>query len=176
MVNRNPLLGKLFGSMAKQKICRWEETKGKRAKRQAGFRAKYSTIDHNVTLRFLVEKIRNNQGVEAFRCSMGFKKASNTVPRDKLWDRIEELEILKELNAALYRLYGQVKAKIRTRDGMSKHFGSNIRVKWGYLLAPTLFGLYINDSKEWLNKANGKRVQLSNCVIECLCMLTISFE
>lgn len=55
----NPLTGKLFGSMIECKISSWEEREGKRAKGQASFKPKHSTIDHGVTLRFLVEKIWN---------------------------------------------------------------------------------------------------------------------
>jgi hypothetical protein len=53
----NPLLGKLFGNMIERKISKWAETEGKRANGQAGFRPKHSTIDHGITLRYLVEKI-----------------------------------------------------------------------------------------------------------------------
>ena len=53
----NPLMGKLFGSMIERRINRWVEDEGKRAKGQAGFRPKHSTIDHCITLRNLIEKI-----------------------------------------------------------------------------------------------------------------------
>jgi hypothetical protein len=53
----NPLMGKLFGSMIERRINNWEEDEGKRAKGQAGFGPKHSTIDHCVTLRHLIEKI-----------------------------------------------------------------------------------------------------------------------
>ena len=101
----NPLFGKLFGSLVEQKISSWAETEGKRAKGQAGFRPKYSTIDHSITLRHLIEKVWDTSGTEAFCCFVDFKKAFDTVPRNKLWDRMEELEVPKELRSAVYRLY-----------------------------------------------------------------------
>lgn len=58
----NPLLGKLFGSMVERKTSRWAKIEGKRAKGQAGFRPKYSTVDHGVTLRLLVVKLWNPLG------------------------------------------------------------------------------------------------------------------
>ena len=64
----NPLLDKLFGSMVEWKIKRWADIKGKRAKGRAGFRPKYFTIDHGVTLRFLEEKTWSTKGDEAFYC------------------------------------------------------------------------------------------------------------
>ena len=79
---------------------KWAKSEHKRAKRQAGFRCKHSTINHGTTLRFFVENIWNTQGVEAFCCFVDFKKASNTVPQEKLWLRMKELQIPIELRAA----------------------------------------------------------------------------
>ena len=89
----NPLLSKLYGSMVEQRISGWAKKEGKRAMGQASFRPKHSTIDHCITLRFLIEKTWDKQGDEAFCCFVDFKKAFNIVPRDKLWNRMEELEV-----------------------------------------------------------------------------------
>ena len=94
-----------------------------------GFRPKHSTIDHCITLRFLIEKMWDKQGDEAFCCFVDFKKAFDTIPRDKLWNRMEELEVPTEYRGVVYKLYEQVKAKIRTKVGMSECFGSDIGVK-----------------------------------------------
>ena len=81
---------------------------------------------------------------------------------------MEELEIPKELKSIVYRLYEQVKAKIRTTEGLSEDFDSNIGVKQGCPLSPTLFGLYIDKLEEWINKTNGEGVQLAHFVIRLL--------
>lgn len=100
----NPLFRKLFGSMVEQKISKWAETKGKREKGQAGFRPKHSTMDHDITLKYLIEKIWDTQGAEAFCCFMDLKKAFDIEPRNKLWDIMEELEVPKELRFVVHRL------------------------------------------------------------------------
>lgn len=61
---------------------------------------------------------------------------------------MEELGILVHLRD---RLYEEVKVKIRTSDGISNSFRSDIGVKQGHPLSPTLFGLYIDKLEEWLN-------------------------
>ena len=53
----NPLFAKLFGSMLENRISKWAEERGKRAKGQAGFRPKHSTVDHGITLRHIIEKV-----------------------------------------------------------------------------------------------------------------------
>ena len=58
--------------------------------------------------------------------------------------------------------------KIRTKEGMSECFGSNIGVKQGCSLSPTLFGLYIEKLEEWINKAKGEGIQLVGYVVRLL--------
>ena len=96
---------------------------------QAGFRPKYFTIDHYITLRFFIEKTWDKQGDKAFCFFVDFKKAFDIDPRDKLWNKMEELEVPTEYRVVAYKLYEQIKMKIRTKVGMSKCFGSNIGVK-----------------------------------------------
>jgi hypothetical protein len=140
----NPLKGELFGSMIEQRTGSWAEDEGKRAKGQAGFGPRHSTIDHYVTLRHLIEKIWDKQGEITYCCFVDFKKAFNTMTIDKLWNKMEELGILDGYRAAIHRLYEKVRAKIRTSEGMSKCFGSDIGFNQGCPLSPTLFGLYID--------------------------------
>ncbi|KAH9307116.1 hypothetical protein KI387_043788 [Taxus chinensis] len=81
---------------------------------------------------------------------------------------MEELGIPDEFRAAVHKLYEQVRAKIITREGMSECFGSNIGVKQGCPLSPTLFGLYIDKLEDWLNKTEGGGIQLASYVVKLL--------
>ena len=81
---------------------------------------------------------------------------------------MEELEVPKEYKVVVYKLYEQVKEKIKTKEGMSECFRSNVGVKQGFSLSTTLFGLYIDKLEEWLNKANGERIKLVDYVIRLL--------
>jgi hypothetical protein len=119
----NPLFAKLFGSMLENIINKWAEKEDKCAKGQAGFRPKHSTIDHNITLRHIIEKVWEKKE-EAFCCFVDFKKSFDTVPRDKLWHRMEELGIPIHLRASVHRLYEEVKVKIRMSAGISKILGA----------------------------------------------------
>ena len=63
----NPLFAKLFGSMIENRLSKWAEEKHKKAKGQAGFKPKHSTIDHCLTLRHIIEKSWEVKG-ELFCC------------------------------------------------------------------------------------------------------------
>jgi hypothetical protein len=163
----NPLFAKLFGSMLENRISKWAEEGDKRAKGQAGFRPKHSTIDHGITLRHIIEKVWEKKE-EAFCCFVDFKKAFDMVPRDELWHRMEELGVPIHLRAAVHRLYEEVKVKIKTSAGISESFRSDIGVKQGCPLSPTLFGLYIDKLEEWLNLQEGDGALLGDFVIRLL--------
>lgn len=128
----------------------------------------HSIIDHGITLTYLIEKIWDTHGTEAFCCFVDFKITFDTMSHNKLWNRMEELEVLKELGSIVHRLYEQVKAKIKTMEGLSEDFGSNIRVKQWCPLSPTLFRVYIDKLEEWIKKTNGEGVQLAHFVIRLL--------
>jgi hypothetical protein len=90
------------------------------------------------------------------------------VPRDKLWSRMEELGVPRHLRATVHRMYEEVKVKIRTPAGISESFRSDIGVKQGCPLSPTLFGLYIDKIEEWLNSQGGDGIHLGKFVIRLL--------
>jgi hypothetical protein len=162
-----PLFAKLFKSMLENRINEWAEEGDKRAKGKAGFRPKRSTIDHGITLRHVIEKVWEKKE-EAFCCFVDFKKAFDTVPIDKLWNKMEGLGFPMHLRAILQRLFGEVKVKIKTSVGISESFRSDIEVKQGCPLSPTLFGLYIDKLEEWLNLQEGDGDLLGEFVIKLL--------
>lgn len=85
------------------------------------------------------------------------------MPRDKLWNVMEELGIPDEYRETFHRLYEKVRAKIKTSEGMFECFGRDIGVKQGCLLSPTLFDLYIDNLEAWLSKEDGEGVHLESC-------------
>ena len=112
----SPLLSKLYGIILEKKISRWLESKGKRAKGQVGFRRPHSTTDHLVTLRIIVEECRNDKSNLVW-CFVDFRKAFDTIPRNNLWNRLEELKVPFELRVASIRLYENVIAKFMSNEG-----------------------------------------------------------
>ncbi|KAH9310082.1 hypothetical protein KI387_037993, partial [Taxus chinensis] len=85
-----------------------------------------------------------------------------------MWDIMEELGISDKYRAAVHKLYEQVRAKIKTNDGLSECFGSDIRVKQGCPLSPTLFGLYIDKLEEWIDRTGGDGTHLASYVVKML--------
>jgi hypothetical protein len=69
---------------------------------------------------------------------------------------------------AVHRLYEEVKFKIKTSAGISESFRSDIGVKQGCPLSPTLFCLYIDKLEELLNLQEGDGALFGGFVIRLL--------
>ncbi|MCO5574127.1 hypothetical protein L7F22_027906 [Adiantum nelumboides] len=128
-------------------MSKWAENNNKQAIGQAGFRPKHSTIDHLVTLRVITENCRL-KGQTMYCCFVDFQKAFDTIPRANLWARMESLGVPTYLRRAVAHMYREVRCKIKTQEGYSREFMSNMGVKQGCPLSPTLFGLCIDQLEE----------------------------
>ena len=96
---------------------------------------------------------------------MDFRKAFDTVPRNNIWDRLEELKVPFELRVAAIRLYENVIAKFKTNEGWSKNVNCNIRLKQCCPLSPTLFGIYIDKLEGCLEESGCAGTLLVGIVI-----------
>lgn len=142
-------MAKLFSTILEMQLSKWAESNNKRAHGQAGFRPDHNTIDHLVTLRVLMEESRL-KGETLYCCFVDFKKAFDTVPRVGLWQRLQELGVPTNLCMGVYRIYQRVICRLKGRNGLSQTFESNMGVKQGCPLSPTLFGLCIDKLEETL--------------------------
>ena len=112
----SPLLTKLYGIILEKKLSIWLESEGKRDNCQTGFRRHHSTMDHLVTLGIIVEECRNDKS-NLFFCFVDFRKAFDTVPRNNLWNRLEELKVPFDLRDATIRLYENAIAMFKRNEG-----------------------------------------------------------
>ena len=107
---------------------------------------------------------------------MDFRKDFDTVPRNNVWNRLEELKVHFELRATAIRLYENVIAKFKNNEGWLKDIKCTMRVKQGFPLSPTLFGIYINKLEGCLEEAGCAGTILAGIIIESFfSMLTILF-
>jgi hypothetical protein len=79
-----------------------------------------------------------------------FSKAFDTIPRDLLWRRMEEIGIHGELLAALRAMYQDVRYRVHTPEGLTDAFESTWGVKQGCPLSPLLCSLYVDPLEEQL--------------------------
>ncbi|RYA67318.1 hypothetical protein DD598_28795 [Enterobacter cloacae complex sp. 2DZ2F16B1] len=85
-------------------MSRWAEREGVCAAGQAGFRRGFSTLNHTLTLRAIIEDGRSH-GRRIYCSFMDFRKAFDTVPRARLMCRLQEMGVLRELIWGIMALY-----------------------------------------------------------------------
>ena len=82
---------------------------------------------------------------------MDFRKAFDTDPRVALLHKLQKLEVL-ELIWAIMTLYKTKIGQVRTLDGLSEPVHSTIGVTQGCPLSPTLFGLYVDEVSDYIER------------------------
>ena len=82
------IVSKVFTAILNKRLYAWAENEEKISKEQAGFRKGYSTIDHIFTLITMVKsKLDSRRGGKVYVAFIDYKKAFDTVDRDKLYEK-----------------------------------------------------------------------------------------
>jgi hypothetical protein len=76
-------------------------------------------MEHIVTFRIIAEEFHNTK-TNLFCCFVDFRKAFEMVPREKNWNRLEEIKVPLELRVAAIRMYENVIAKFKNTEGWSR--------------------------------------------------------
>ncbi|MCO5609094.1 hypothetical protein L7F22_063316 [Adiantum nelumboides] len=147
-------LAKLYGAVLEVELGSYAEHEGLRALGQAGFRRAFSTRDHIFTLRCLIDHTKARK--RRLHCYfVDFRKAFDTVPRNKLFQRLLTLGVPSEMLWGILSLYERVSARVRCPGGTSSSLASTIGVNQGCPLSPNLFGLYIDELSEHILQDGG---------------------
>jgi len=160
-------MAKLYGAVLEAELSSYAEGEGLRAPEQAGFRRAFSTIDHIFVLRCLIDGAKARKK-RLYCCFVDFRKAFDTVPRERLFRRLESLGVPPQMTWAIYALYEQVTGRARCPGGLSDPIASTIGVKQGCPLSPTLFGLYIDEISDYVLRAGGQGADLAGTPVHIM--------
>ena len=105
---------------------------------QNGFRQNRSTTSHILALRRICEELKNHNQ-EAVIVFIDFKKAFDSIDRDKMLEILTAYGIPNEIVSAIEVMYRNTSAQVISPDGMSDCFAINTGVLQGDPLAPFLF-------------------------------------
>ena len=111
---------------------------------QNGFRKERSCIDHIFVLHSVVNN-RINQKLETFSAFLDLKKAFDSVQRDFLLYKLNNIGIDGKMYFSIKSLYENTKACVRVNQEFTSLFATPSGVRQGDTLLPTLFSIYIND-------------------------------
>ena len=132
---------------------------------QCGFRPGRSTTDQIFTLKQIFEKSWE-YGKDLFAFFVDLEKAYDRVPRDKLWQVLQECGVNGQLLRAIKSFYCRAEVCVRVNGKQSKLFHVGVGLRQGCVLSLLLFIVYMN----WIDKCNqaDECVTIGNCKIRRL--------
>ncbi|MCO5588614.1 hypothetical protein L7F22_042571 [Adiantum nelumboides] len=83
-------------------------------------------------------------------------------------NRMQTLGVPKEIMWGIMTLYGSVLGRVRTPEGDSDIIQSTIGVKQGCPLSPTLFGMYVDEVSDYIDREGDRGAQLAETWIPLL--------
>ncbi len=138
------LLDKLYSTCLTKRLSAWGEENCLRAGTQTGFRRHHQTLDNVLVLRALTERFRHDS--QPLYCAfIDFTKAYDTVPREKLWRKLQARGVSGWMLDALQAQYAEVPLSVKTPEGLTSPFLCTVGLKQGEPSSPDLFGFYIDD-------------------------------
>ena len=155
-------VSKLFSSILVNRISLWAEDNSIICEEQFGFRKGRRTTDAVFVLNSLIQKhILKRKKLPC--CFVDLKKAFDSIPINKLWDRLLKLNLNPQIIQLLQSKYSKTRSCIQTNNGYTKFFPVSRGLQQGCNLSPLLFNLYINELPRLL-----KRTTLLNQSTSCL--------
>lgn len=137
-------LSKLFTRILYNRLDNFLENNDIICNEQKGFRKDMRTSDHIFTLKSLIDKyFKKNKYI--FASFIDLKTAFDTVNRNALLYKLYQLNTRGKFFNILENMYKEVSFCVSLNDGLTDNFQTNIGVKQGCILSPTLFSLYMND-------------------------------
>ena len=152
-------LGKLFTSVLNRRLTTYLDQYNIIHENQAGFRKHYSTSDHLFTLQALIEILQKKK--QKFFCAfIDFSQAFNKVWRAGLLHKLLQNNINGNFYRVINNMYQNIKSCISHNGILSNSFLSEIGVRQGENLSPTLFSIYLNDLQSFISPKGSVGVEL----------------
>ena len=118
---------------------------------QAGFRKDHRTSDHIFTLFSLINKYIKKEKY-LYTCFVDFQKAYDSIRRDSLKHKLEQLGIKGNFLDIITSIYGSTKVSLSYNSSVSTTFITSIGLKQDDILSSMFFNLFINDLPMLLEK------------------------
>jgi hypothetical protein len=145
-----PLLAKLYAHVLARRLSHYLECGAHRSPLQFGFRGGRGTLDALLTLHAALGVALPTPADRVYAAFVDFRKAFDSVCRDRLWARLTTLGVPLAFRTALESYYSSVLFQVNTADGLTEPLSADLGVKQGCPLSPVLFGAFVEVFTERL--------------------------
>lgn len=163
-------IGKLFNSIMNTRLERYLEENNIISPYQIGFQKNSSTADHLFSLKTIINKYTQKGGGKLYTCFVDFKQAFDRVWHQGLLLKLAKLNINNLFFTYIKNMYAQIELFVKVGDHTTKEpIKSEIGVRQGDNLSPTLFKIYINDLQQYIDRTNNTHpVTIGTHKLNCL--------
>ena len=143
-------ISKIFTSILNKRLKTWSETNNIIVEEQVGFREQHTTIDQLFCLHTtsIINKYLRHEGGRFYALFVDFEKAFDRVNRASLWQKLLSQNVSSKMVNMLKAIYSDVKACVKSTEGLSDMITCPIGVKQVCIISPILFNLFLNDLQE----------------------------
>ena len=136
---------KLFSLILLKRLLKYIDENNLISKKQIGFMKGSRTSDHIFLLQTIIAKVVKKNKSKLYAAFIDFKKAYDTVDRNRLFERLKSLGISGFFFRNIMSMYEKTRYSIKLKNGFLDPIDSNLGLKQGCPLSPMLFNIYIDD-------------------------------
>ena len=161
-------LGKLFNLTLNQRLQKFLSTNDLITPLQIGFQQDSSTVDHIFTLKTIIDKYTTSSQ-KLYTCFVDFQKAFDTVWHQGLLLKLTRLGINNYFYRIIQNMYSKTQLSVKVQGKLTDYFTSDVGVRQGDNLSPTLFNIFVNDIQDFMKKQNNTDpVKIGSTTLNCL--------
>ena len=117
---------------------------------QIGFRKKCRTTDHMFVLKCIMDLYKKNKK-QLYICFIDFAKCFDRIWHAGLFYKLKLLGIPSRFYSVLKNMYDKISLQVKIGSQLTPAFMSQLGVRQGDNLSPTLFNIFVNDLPHQLN-------------------------
>jgi exonuclease III len=137
---------------------------------QGGFRVHRACDEQFFALHTLLKK-RKLRGEDTYLMFVDFQKAFDSVPREKLLEKLRATGADGKPLRVIRSLYRGHSARVRIDDKTSRPFDISLGVKQGCVMSTELFKVFVNDLIWLLRKEGGVTVETPQGPLQVSCLM-----
>ena len=141
-------LYKIYATIVNKRLKKEIEEKKILPDTQAGFRKERGTLDNIYILKQSIDKEISQPGGKVYAMFIDLKAAFDSLDRNELWRCMRKRGIKIDLIYKIVQIFTETKCQVKVKDVHSEIFWTNLGVRQGDPLSPTLSSRYRgNDGK-----------------------------
>lgn len=162
-------IGKLFNAILNKRLETYLQKNHMISASQIGFEKGSSTTDHIFTLKTIIDKSTQHNNEKLYVCFVDFKQAFDSVWHTGLMYKLLKLGINNHFFRVIQNMYAKTVLCVKCNHKITDHFKSDIGIRQGDNLSPTLFKIYINDLEKYVAETRDTNpVKIGEKYINCL--------